>query len=72
MDLQTKLYGGTKYGKIYKRTNNAEQISNIYQSSNNCKLTNLISKSLGKQNKKVVINQDLSLDKYGKKNMLKT
>lgn len=48
----------SKYGKIYnKRNKNFEAVAQIYQSSNNCKLGNPNSKSLGKSYKKHTYNQ---------------
>jgi len=51
----------TKYGKIYKRNNNFDALAQVYQSSNNCKMTSLNSKSVGKQFKKHTYNQEMSL-----------
>lgn len=62
----------TKYGKIYnKRNKNFDAVAQVYQSSNNCKLNNnLNSKSLGKAQKKMTYNQDLSLEKHYNKDIL--
>jgi hypothetical protein len=61
----------TKYGKIYnKRNKNFDAVAQVYQSSNNCKLVNLNSKSVGKSYKKHTYNQELSLEKHYNKDIL--
>lgn len=61
----------TKYGKIYnKRSKNFEAVAQVYQSSNNCKLANLNSKSMGKSYKKHTYNQEMSLEKHYNKDIL--
>jgi hypothetical protein len=60
----------TKYGKIYnKRGKNFDAVAQVYQSSNNCKL-GMGAKSLGKQQKKLTYNQEMSLEKHRNKEML--
>lgn len=61
----------TKYGKIYnKRGMGFEQVSQVYQSSNNCKMSFGAAKSLGKQQKKHTYNQEMSLEKHRNKDLL--
>lgn len=45
-------------------------MAQVYQSSNNCKLTNLNSKSVGKSYKKHTYNQEMSLEKHYNKDLL--
>lgn len=62
----------TKYGKIYnKRGKGFDQMAQVYQSSNNCKLMGFgAAKSLGKQQKKHTYNQEMSLEKHRNKDVL--
>lgn len=63
----------SKYGKIYnKRKTNYNAIAMIYQSSNNCRLSNQYqSRSVGKSNsKKVTNNHNISLEKYQSREIL--